>query len=231
LPKKSHITKLVVDHCHKQVMHQGQGMTIAQIQNSGYWILGCNSLVSSQIANCVTCRKTRSAPETQKMADLPSKQIEPTPPFTLYVGSDCFGPFVVEDNRKELKKYGVIFTCMASRAIHIELVDDLSTNAFINALRCFIAIRGPIRQLHTEGGTNFIGAANELASVVKETTRKIESFSESNSFEWVTNTPHSSHMGGVWERHIRTIRSVLNSMLAINSTRLDTSTLRLYYMR
>jgi len=96
------------------------------------------------------CRKTQSAPETQKVADLSSKQIEPTSPFT-YVESDCFGPFVFKDNKKEFKKYGVIFTCMASRAIHIELVEDLSTNAFTNALRCFIAIRGPIRQLHTEG--------------------------------------------------------------------------------
>ena len=150
LSKQSHVTKLIIKNCHAKVMHQGRGMTIAEIQNSGYWVAGCTSLVNSLIKNCVLCRKTRRPLESQKMGELPYTRTAVTPPFT-YVGCDCFGPFYVKDNRKELKKYGVVFTCMASRAIHIELVDDMSTDAFINALRCFIAIRGPIRQLHTEG--------------------------------------------------------------------------------
>ena len=227
LPKHSHITKLVIKHCHMKVMHQGRGMTIAEIQNSGYWVVGCNALVSSLIKGCIVCRKTRRPVESQKMGDLPYTRTAIAPPFT-YVGSDCFGPFYVKDYRKELKKYGVIFTCMASRAIHIELVDDMSTDAFINALRSFIAIRGPIRQIHTDKGANFIGAAKELAQKKQDNEAKFSCFANSNNIEWITNTPYSSHMGGVWERHIRTIRSILNSMLSINSTRLTSSTLRTF---
>lgn len=117
---------------------------------------------------------------------------------------------------------------MASRAIHIELVDDLSTDAFINALRCFIAIRGPIRQFHSDQGTNYIGAANEFAKALKESNNTCAHFATTNNFEWLTNSPYSSHMGGAWERHIRTVRSILNAILTVNATRLDSATLRTF---
>ena len=228
LPKQSHIAKLVINDCHKKVEHQGKGATINEIRLAGYWIVGCSSLVSAHIHNCVICRRQRRPTETQKMADLPSERVNPSPPFT-YVGCDCFGPFVVKESRKELKRYGVIFTCMASRAIHIELLDDMTTDAFINALRCFISIRGPIRELRTDQGSNFIGAANELSRAMSEGEPKIQSFANKNHFDFVTNTPYASHMGGVWERHIRTIRSVLNAILMVRGgSRLDTSALRTF---
>ncbi|XP_067946371.1 uncharacterized protein [Watersipora subatra] len=228
LPKKSHVTQLVIANCHRAVAHQGKGITLNEIRSSGYWILGGSSLVASYIHSCIQCRKQRRPTESQKMADLPSERVNSAPPFT-YVGCDCFGPFIVKENRKELKRYGVIFTCMASRAIHVEVLDDMSTDAFINALRCFIAIRGPIRQLHTDRGTNFIGAANEFAKTFKEGSHnKFTKFAQSNHFDFVTNPPHSSHMGGAWERHIRTIRSVLNSILMNSHNRLDTGTLRTF---
>ena len=107
---------------------------------------------------------------------------------------DCFGPFAVKDSRKELKRYGVIFTCMSSRAIHIEMVDDLSTDSFINALRCFIAIRGPIRQLRSDRGTNFVGTANEFAKCKSEVAVKFEQFCRANNFDFVFNTPSASYV-------------------------------------
>ncbi|XP_067939763.1 uncharacterized protein [Watersipora subatra] len=195
LPKKSHVTQLVIANCHRAVAHQGKGITLNEIRSSGYWILGGSSLVASYIHSCIQCRKQRRPTESQKMADLPSERVNSASPFT-YVGCDCFGPFIVKENRKELKRYGVIFTCMASRAIHVEVLDDMSTDAFINALICFIAIRGPIRQLHTDRGTNFIGAANEFAKTFKEGSHnKFTKFAQSNHFDFVTNPPHSSHMG------------------------------------
>ena len=88
-------------------------------------------------------------------ADLPEDRIEPTAPFT-YSAVDYFGSFVVKEGRKEVKRYGVLFTCMSSRAIHIEIANTLETDSFINALRRFQAERGPIRQLRSDQGTNFI---------------------------------------------------------------------------
>lgn len=101
------------------------------------------------------------------MSDLPAERLEPSPPFT-YCGMDCFGPFVTTEGRKQHKRYGLLFTCFCSRAIHIELLEDLSTDTFINALRCFISIRGEIRQIHCDQGTNFVGAKNEFKTALSE---------------------------------------------------------------
>ncbi len=154
LPKVHHVSRLLIRHYHEKVKHQGRGMTINELRSSGIWILGCSSEVSSLIFKCIKLRKCN---QEQKMADLPLERMEATPPFT-YSGMDCFGPFYVKDGRKEMKRYGLLFTCMCSRAIHIEVLDDLSTDAFLNALRCFIAIRGNVSQLRSDQGTNFVGA-------------------------------------------------------------------------
>lgn len=79
---------------------------------------------------CVKRRKFRHCTEEQKMSDLPRERMETTPPFT-YCGIDCFGPFYVKEGRRELKRYRLLFTCMCSRAVHIELLDDMKTD-FIN---------------------------------------------------------------------------------------------------
>ncbi len=157
LTKTSHITKLLIDHYHQQVRHQGHGMTIIELRSNGIWILGCSQAVSSFIYNCVKCRKFRRQTEEQKMANLPSERMETTPHFT-YCGMDCFGPFYIKEGRKELKRYGLLFTCLCSRAVHIELLDDLSTDAFLNSLRAFIALCGNVCQLQSDQGTNFVGA-------------------------------------------------------------------------
>ena len=230
LPKKSHMTTVIIRYHHERVAHQGRGMTVNKIRSNGYWIPNISSAVSSYIHKCVTCRKHRGQTQTQKMANLPVERLEPAPPFS-YCGYDCFGPFIVKDGRKEQKRYGVLFTCMACRAVHIEMVNDMTTDAFINALRCFIALRGKVRQLRSDQGTNFIGAHNELAKAMNEMDdQKIESYLAKQGCDFVTNIPSASHMGGVWERQIRTIRSALNGIMNEYPSRLDSSSLRtLFY--
>ncbi|XP_029596472.1 uncharacterized protein LOC115179216 [Salmo trutta] len=158
------------------------------------------------------------------MADLPKERMETTPPFT-YCGMDCFGPFYAKDGRRELKRYGLLLTCMGSRAVHIEMLNDLTTDAFINALRSFIAIRGNVRQIRCDQGSNFIGARREFVDARKEMDQ--ERLKELGC-EFIMNTPSSSHMGGVWERQIRTIRSVLTSILDQSDGRLDSASLRTF---
>ena len=112
----------------------------------------------------------------------------------------CFGPFTVEERRKELNRYTVIFTCMSSWAVHIEQLDDMTTHAFMNALRCFTAIGGPIKQLRSSQGSNFAGARNELANSMKELDNdKIQSYLTTNRCKFFMNVPYASHWGGVWE--------------------------------
>ena len=166
--------------------------------------------------------KYRRNTQDQRMSDIPEDRIKTTPPFS-YCVIDCFGPFYVKEGRKELKRYGLLFTCMCSRAIHVKMLDDLTTDAFINALRCFISIRGHVRQIRCDQGTNFVGAKREFWITIKDCGKEqLKQY----GCEFVLNTPSSSHMGGVWERQIRTIRSFLTAILDQTSKRLDSSSLR-----
>ena len=199
-------------------------MTINEVRARGYWVIGLNSLVKSLIRACVTCQALRGDTLGQKMADLPSDRAECSPPFT-YVGVDIFGPFLVKNRRTETNRYGAIFTCLTTRAIHVEMTYDLTTDAFIQALRKFVAIRGPIRLLRCDNGTDFVGANKELTrsiQIIKSETLRKFVLDNNCDLEFRNNPPHASHMGGAWERLIRVVRSVLSATLDKHSTRLST---------
>lgn len=194
-------------------------MTLNEVRSNGFWVVGGSSVVANMISSCVKCQKLRGAVQEQRMSDLPEDRLESTPPFT-YCAVDYFGPFVIKERRKELKRYGVLFTCMASRAIHIEIANSLETDSFINALRRFVSRRGPIRQLRSDQGTNFVGTRTELTQALAEMNQdKIKKKLLEEQCDWFTfkmNVPAASHMGGVWERQIRTVRNVLASLLQDN---------------
>lgn len=84
--------------------------------------------------------------------------------FTPFFVSACnvLGPFMVKERRKELKLYGLLFTCLSSRAVHEEVLSDFSTDYFLNAFRCLVSPHGPVQRLCSDGGTNFVGAASEI---------------------------------------------------------------------
>lgn len=136
-----------------------------------------------------------------------------SPPFT-YVGVDFFGPFMTRVGRRGTKRYGVIFTCLSVRACHIELACSLETSSFILALRRFVARRGMVKTLFSDNGRNFVGAQRELARALKELDQaKIHHELAPRGIEWRFNPPYASHMGGVWERQIRSIRKILQAIL------------------
>lgn len=229
LPRKSHVTTLIIRHHHEKISHQGRGMTLSELRASGYWIIGGSSSIGYHIANCVACQRCRGQVQEQKMADLPSERMEVEAPFT-YCAVDYFGPWYIKEGRKEMKRYGVLFTCLSSRAIHLEVAKTLETDSFINVLRCFLARRGPIRQLRSDQGTNLVGARVELRNMLNQMDQKeVRNFllkQECDWFEFKLNTPTASHAGGVWERMIRTVRSALDGLLEKHGTQLDEESLR-----
>ncbi|KAI2647804.1 Gypsy retrotransposon integrase-like protein 1 [Labeo rohita] len=198
LPRDSVVTRLIVDYCYEKTQHQGRGQTLNELRANGYWVVGGSKVVANHIKQCVTCRRARRPTETQMMADLPANRLDPSPPFS-YCGMDCFGPFLCKQGRKEHKRYGLIFTCFSSRAIHIEMLEDLTTDAFINALRCFIAIRGAVREIRSDQGTNFVGAKNELTKALEEldkerlAVKEIVNFGARNPRLMVKDTAHQDH--------------------------------------
>ena len=217
IPNNSYIAKLLIAHFHEKTRHMGTNTTLSEIRASGYWILSGRSLVAAHVQKCVMCKKLRGKTQLQKMADLPEDRLEPSPPFT-YSAVDLFGPFYVKEGRSERKRWGAMFVCMMSRAVHIEVVNALSTDSFINAYRRFVSRRGPIRQLRCDRGTNFVGAKNELDS---EKIRQKLSADDCDYFDFKMNFPHASHMGGAWERMIRSARNALSSLLALQPCTLD----------
>lgn len=206
LPRKGHVTALIIRHYHQRICHQGRGMTLNELRANGFWITGGSSAIAHHIYDCLPCRKLRASPQDQKMADLPEDRLEPSPPFTV-CGVDYFGPWQIKEGRREVKRYGVVFTCLASRAIHLEVAKTLETDSLINVLRCFLARRGP---RHQDKVQEFL--------VSKECDR----------IEFQTNVPTASHMGGVWERQIRTVRNVLDALLDDHGTQLDEESLRTF---
>ena len=104
LPRKGHVTKLIIRHCHEKTHHQGLGMTVNELRSSGYWNIGMSSAVAHYIKNCTVCRKWRGHVVEQKMADLPEDSMEDVPTFT-YRAVDLFGPFTIKEGHKELKRY------------------------------------------------------------------------------------------------------------------------------
>ena len=200
LPMKSKVTDLIVQWCHYNTAHSGRGMILNEIRCRGFWVICGSSVVKSAIFKCVTCCKLRGRIGEQMMADLPKGRFEEAPPFT-YCAVDMFGPFTLRVKRSDMKRYGAMFTCLASRAVHVEVTHSLDTNSFIQALGRLIAHRGNMRQMHSENGSNFVGAEQELLKAFSEMDHnKIENFLQDHGGDWITwkrNPPAASHMGGI----------------------------------
>lgn len=213
LAKDLHISNLILRQIHEEIGHGGRNFMLATLRQR-YWIPGASAAIRSIVSKCVVCRRFSGIAGHQQMADLPQDRVSPDkPPFT-HVGVDCFGPFEVKRGRTILKRYGVIFTCLAIRAVHIEMIASLDTDSFIHALRRFIARRGQVAEIRSDNGTNFVGAEHELQEAIQNWNHnQINNVLLQKKIKWTFNPPTGSHHGGIWERLIRSIKKILNSIL------------------
>ena len=136
------------------------------------------------------------------MANLPYERTTEPLPFT-YCGIDMFGPFYTEEKRSELKRYGAMFVCLASGAVHIELTRQIDTDSFIQAFQRIFTRRGNVRLIQSDNGSNFLGAENELKRAFLEMdNKKTSQFLQNKGVDWIKwqrNTPAANHMGGFWK--------------------------------
>ncbi|GFY02635.1 integrase catalytic domain-containing protein [Trichonephila clavipes] len=167
------ITTLVIRQFHFRGFHSGTQMTLSLIRQH-YWIPDGRSTVRREIKQCIECCRFNSKPSYPKMGDLPKQRITQTRPFEI-VGIDFAGPILTKcqylRKANKFKSYICLFICLATKAVHLELVSTLSTDAMLAALRRFIARRGHPSEIHSDNGTNFIGANNylkQLYMLVKE---------------------------------------------------------------
>ena len=148
------------------------------------------------------------------MSHLPYERVTPGEPPFAFVAADYFGPFYIKRGRCIGKRYRVLFTCLTMRAVHIEVAYSLDTSSFINALRRFIARRGSPRVIRSDNGNNLTSGEKELREAIGGWNKsKIGEFLLQKEVRWVFNPPAASHMGGIWERMIRSVLKVLNALL------------------
>lgn len=217
LAPSSALTRLTILDAHLKGLHAGPQALLSSL-NETYWILSARSTVRSVLHKCMTCFRLRPKNLQQIMGNLPSVRVNPGRAF-LNVGVDYGGPFSIKLSRnKTTKAYLCLFVCLVTRAIHLELASDLTTTAFLNALKRFIARRGKPSNVYSDNGTNFTGANNELNALANLLQNKVHQdhvidFSAEKRIQWHFIPPYSPHMGGMWEAGIKSAKSHLKRVL------------------
>ncbi|XP_043502762.1 uncharacterized protein LOC122524512 [Polistes fuscatus] len=173
LYKHGQLTNNVIDYIHQKHFHSGCQLT-ASIIGDNYWIIGAKSAIKKRIYNCTTCIRLRAQTLNQIMGDLPKDRLIPSRPFAR-CGVDYAGPFMLKRNKGRCnvleKAYMALFVCFSTRALHLELVSDLTDEAFIAALKRFISRRGKPNDIYSDNGRNFLGARNKFEALKKFITK------------------------------------------------------------
>jgi len=162
LPKGYQMVNLLLKHLHEKRAHCGYKSFIYESRKR-FWIVGVRKMAKQVTSQCVTCKKLRLKPMEQLMGQLPKLRVAAGFPAFSNTAIDMFGPFQVKVGRKALKEaHMIIFTCMTTRAIHLELITDKSTDTFLMAFRRFASLRGHPVNCWSDCGTNFVEAQQYL---------------------------------------------------------------------
>ncbi|XP_062530654.1 uncharacterized protein LOC119630128 [Bombyx mori] len=213
LPKKHHLTFLIIDNAHITNLHAGS-QSVQHILFQRFWILSSRDIIRMRIHSCVRCFRARPAPLQPAMAPLPASRVRPERPF-LKTAVDFAGPFYVRANKvrnaKVIKCYVAVFVCMSVRAVHLELVSELSTDAFLATLRRFISRRGMSTDIYSDCGRNFVGCNNYLQELYKflrdnDVQSTLNSKTLEQGITWHFQPPYASHFGGLFEAGVKSFK-------------------------
>lgn len=213
LDSKHIITKLLIADYHRRFFH-GSNETIVNELRQTYFILGLRNSLRSISSRCIICRINKGKPKEPLMSALPESRVAfEQRPFT-HCGIDYFGPLIIKTGRRREKRWGVLFTCLSVRAIHLEIANNLTSSSVILALQRFAARRGTPSYIYSDNGTNFRGACRELKEAIRELNdEKLQSFVINKRISWRFNPPDAPHMGGAWKRLIRSVKTALKIIL------------------
>ncbi|XP_035207240.1 uncharacterized protein LOC118182069 [Stegodyphus dumicola] len=200
LPKAYHFTNLVIEYYHRKSLHSGVQTTLSLIRQS-YWIPSGQDRVRRVINKCITCFRTKNQMVSQMMGNLPRDSVVPSRPFEK-VGLDFAGPIITKPNLKRskvtLKSYIALFIGFCTKAVHLEVVSELTTEAFLACIRRFIARRSKPAVIRSDNATNFKGSRNILNAyndICK--SNPIQGFSAEEGIQWKFIPPASPHFGGL----------------------------------
>ena len=212
IDSRHELAQLIIDEMHRSYYHPPTEYLLNQMRRE-YWIIHGRQAVRSAKFKCNYCYRQTLKPLEQKMGNQPECRLEVGMVFRN-TGVDFFGPMLVKEKRSEVKVYGCLFVCMGRRPCHLELVDDLSTDHFIMALKKLIARRGRPQRMFSDNGTNFVRANNELRKCLKQLDeQRIQTFCAPKEIDWNFQPPSAQHFGGAWERLVQCAKKALKAVL------------------
>lgn len=221
IPSKQHVTKLIIADAHTKTLHGTVQQVMTYIRTK-YWVIGLKSAVRDFNRKCVVCIKDNALTKQQLMGQLPTARVTQQRAF-YNSGVDFAGPVYLRTSKGRghgsTKGYICLFVCMCTRAIHLEAVSDLTTQAFIAAFRRFVARRGHCAQLWSDNGTNFVGGNKELKLLWSKSSdgvaKQIATLLANDGTTWRFVPPKSANWGGLWESGVR---SVKRHLVRVNGT-------------
>ena len=214
LSSSHHVTRLLIEDHHRLMGHSGMASTWTSLRQR-FWIVKGAATVRRILGKCLFCRKRNASPGKQIMANLLEGRLSVNNPVFYITGVDYFGPFEIKQGRSYVKRYGCLFSCLSTRAVHIEVAPSLTADAFINTLRRFVSRRGTPHTIHSDNGTNLTGGYKEIRDAIRKLNEsKVYAHLCKKNIRWNFNPPQASNMGGVWERLIRSTRRIFNALLS-----------------
>lgn len=214
LPKGSYFTSLIIESVHRKLLHAGARHTLSELR-SNYWIPNGRSTVQKILKRCVRCRKHEGPSYTMPpFPSLPKERICEGYPFAC-TGLDYLGPLYIVDSSVNRKIWICLFTCAVVRAVHLEIVQDLSTEEFLLALRRFISRRGKPDQIISDNASTFKLASKTVRSAFEDIVRSpaVQDYSSIRAIEWKFITQHSPWMGGLYERMVGSVKRSLRKTI------------------
>lgn len=204
-----HFAKLLFQFEHIRLMHAGPQLLLSTIRET-YWPLGGRNLARACCRQCVRCQRVKPRTIAPQMGNLPLSRLSPADYPFQNVGVDYAGPIASASRQgrgcRLVKVYIVLFVCFTTKAIHLELVGDLTSNNYLQALRRFMSRRGKPLNIYSDNGTAFVGAYNEIAEFLK---RNCDSISDSAAQDGITFhfiPAYAPHFGGLWEAGVKSTK-------------------------
>ena len=215
LPPKNWVTQLIVKMHHEKVRHFGTNQTLSSLSTK-YWILQGREEIREWEKECQMCRRKKAKVANQIMAPLPKIRLKMPLHAFARTAVDFAGPFYTVQGRgkRRAKRYLCLFTCLLSRAVHLEMAYGLDTDAFLNAFYRMTNRRGLPKEIISDNGTNFVGGNRELKELVEQLNEnKIKTSTADKGVKWHFNPPLAPHFGGIHETMIKSVKRSIYAIL------------------
>lgn len=213
LDAKHPATRSLIADYHRRFFHANHDSVVNELRQK-FYIVGLRNALRSLISKCLICKLRRGKPQAPKMAALPAGRLAYRERPFSHCGIDYFGPMFVKIGRRREKRWGVLFTCLTTRAIYLELAHSLTASSAIMAIQRLAARRGSPLVIYSDNGTNFTKASKELRDAIAEIdVEKQKEYAVANRIKWLFNPPDAPHMGGAWERLIRSVKTALGTVM------------------